>query len=129
MALETSPNNLLGGRNENIVVAADKELDRLPIPGRPHHGQDGAKRPVPEDNLLLPAITEVAGSEAQQTPLHSPYVSSVPDLPNPSPSTSLHPIASADIESRAREIDRNMLGRLDGKNSNVSSCISLPFCI
>jgi hypothetical protein len=99
-----------------------------PIPGQLHHDQDGAERPVPEDNLLLPAITSAAGPGAQEIPMHSPYVSSVSEPPNSLPSISLRPITSDDIESRAREIDRDMLGKLDGKKLNVSSCISLPFC-
>ena len=47
-----------------------------PIPGQLHHGQDSAKRPAAEDNLLLPPTTPATGPGVQQTPIHSPYVSS-----------------------------------------------------
>jgi hypothetical protein len=86
-----------------------------PIPGQLHHGQDGAKRPVPEDNLLLPTIRAAAGAGAEQIPMHSPYVSSVSEPPNSLPLISLRPITSVDTESRAREIDRDMLEKFDGK--------------
>ncbi|KAH6667209.1 hypothetical protein B0J14DRAFT_676940 [Halenospora varia] len=118
------PQTELGGGFADVIIGESRKRRHVephpsilppPIPGQLHHGQDGAKRPVAEDNLLLPPTTAAAGLGVQQTPIHSPYVSSNSELPTTLPSISLHPIASVDIKSRAREIDRDMLGRLDGK--------------
>ena len=82
------------------------------IPAQLHHGEHSAKRPAAEDYLLLTPKMPATGSGVQQTPMHPLCVSS---NSNTLPSISLHPIASVDIESWAGDIDRNMLGRLDGK--------------
>jgi hypothetical protein len=118
------PPTELGGGVADVTIGESRKRRHVephrsilppPIPGQLHHGQDGARRPVAEDNLLLPPTTATAGPGVQQTPINSPYVSSNSELPTTLPSISLHPRASVDIESRAREIDRDMLGRLDGK--------------
>lgn len=104
-----------------------------PIPGQLHHCQDSARRPVAEDNMHSHPVTLVAGLGLQQTPIYSPelIISSNSGLPNSlppmsqfqipppksSPSERYNLTASANIESRASEIDRNMLGRLDRKKS------------
>jgi hypothetical protein len=105
----------VGDSRKRRRVGSQPSILPPPIPGRLHHGQDGAKRPVPEDNLLLPAISAAAGAGAEQIPMHSLYVSSDSEPPNSLPLISLRPITSVDIESRGREIDRDMLGKLDGK--------------
>jgi hypothetical protein len=122
--LAAVPRTELWGGFADETIGASRKRRRVephppmllpPIPGQLHHGQDSAKRPAAEDNLLRPPTNPATGPVVQQTPIHSPCISSNLELPNTLPSISFHIIASVDIESRAREIDRNMLGRLDGK--------------
>ena len=105
----------IGESRKRRHVEPHRSILPPPIPGQLHHGQDGARRPVAEDNLLLLPTTATAGPGVQQTPINSPYVSSNSELATTLPSISLHPRASVDIKSRAREIDRDILGRLDRK--------------
>ncbi|PVH73185.1 hypothetical protein DL98DRAFT_576403 [Cadophora sp. DSE1049] len=120
-----------GSRKRRHIELHPSILPPPPFPGQFHHGQISAKRPATEANLLLDTTTPAARLGLQQTPIRSPkpYVSSNSELPNillsmsqsrippPNsyPSERLHPIASVNIDSRASEIDRYMLGRLDGK--------------
>lgn len=106
-----------------------------PIPGQPAYARsDSASRRQPvEDDLRLPPVTPTASSAANYSPgsstsshsnLQPPHQSGLPAMSRTPPPRSspgegrTDPMSLGNImESRPNtEIDRNMLGRLDGKS-------------